>query len=171
MLNLETHAHSEYCRRNGTCRFGFPKPPSPKTLISHEPDDNDNEIEKKKRSQEVLAKIYSVLESSGKDLTLDELLQEANISEFDYFESLKISCRGKNVILKRNPSDVFTNGCNLEILKLWKGDMDFQLVVDEYTTVMYIYRYMMKSEKALGRQLKMVAKECQSDDIAKQLKK
>ena len=30
---------------------------------------------------------------------------------------------------------------------------------------------MMKSEKALGQQLKLVAKECQSEDIAKQLKK
>ena len=74
-------------------------------------------------------------------------------------------------MLKRNPSDVFTNECNIDILKLWKGNTDFQFVVDEYSTVMHICGYMMKSEKALGEQLKRVAKECQSDDIQKQLKK
>ena len=73
--------------------------------------------------------------------------------------------------MKRNPSDVFTNGCNIDILKIWKGNIDFQFVVDEYSTVMYICGYMMKSEKALGEQLKRVAKEYQSDDIQKQLKK
>ena len=78
---------------------------------------------------------------------------------------------GKTVVLKRKPSDVFTNGCNIEILKLWKGNTDFQYVVDEYSTVMYICRYMMKSEKALGEQLKRVSKECSSDDISKQLQK
>ena len=48
LFNLETHAHSEYCRRNGVCRFGFPKSPCPKTIISHEPDDDAIGLEKKK---------------------------------------------------------------------------------------------------------------------------
>ena len=34
MENLQKHTHSDYCRRNNTCRFGFPKPPSTETLIS-----------------------------------------------------------------------------------------------------------------------------------------
>ena len=93
------------------------------------------------------------------------------MSDEDYIESLKIASRGKTVILKRNPSDVFTNGCNLNILKLWRVNIDFQFVVDEHSTIMYICGYMIKSEKALGQQLKLIAKEYQSEDIAKQLKK
>ena len=31
---LQQHRHSSYCKRNKTCRFSFPKPPSPKTLIT-----------------------------------------------------------------------------------------------------------------------------------------
>ena len=112
-----------------------------------------------------------MLESFGLEISLAELLQHANVSQEQYTQSSKIAQRGKTVVLKRKPSDVFTYGCNIEILKLWKGNVDFQYVVDEYSTVMYICGYMMKSEKALGEQLKRVSKECSSDDISKQLQK
>ena len=39
---LETHSHSAYCRRKGLSRFGFPKVPSPSTLISRQPEDDIN---------------------------------------------------------------------------------------------------------------------------------
>ena len=104
-------------------------------------------------------------------MTTVELLAEANVSTQDYINSLKVGCQGKTVVLKRNPSDILTNGCNINILKLWRGNINFQFVVDEYSTVMYICGYMMKSEKALGEQLKRVAKECQSDNISSQLEK
>ena len=136
LLNLETHAHSQYCRRNGGCRFGFPKAPSPETLISCDTEAID--IEKKTESKEILSRVSKVLESFGYEISLAELLQHANVSQEQYTQSLKIAQRGKTVVLKRKPSDVFTNGCNIEILILWKGNIDFQYVVNEYSTVMYI---------------------------------
>ena len=139
------------------------------TLIARQSDEEC--AEKRQEACNILTKVHKILESNGCDISLDELLSQVNISVEEYTNNLKVAHRGKNVILKRNPSDVFTNGCNLEILKLWGGNIDFQFVIDEYTTVMYICGYMMKSEKALGEQLKQVARECQSDDIAKQLKK
>ena len=33
MVNLQKHTHSDYCCRNKSCCFGFPKPPATKTLI------------------------------------------------------------------------------------------------------------------------------------------
>ena len=42
---------------------------------------------------------------------------------------------------------------------------------DEYSTIMYVCSYMMKSEKAMGEALKRVAKECQNDDIQTQMNK
>ena len=35
--SLQVHRHSQSCRRKAGCRFKYPKPPSPCTLISHEP--------------------------------------------------------------------------------------------------------------------------------------
>ena len=170
LLHFETHAHSQYCRRNGKCRFGFTKAPSPRTLISREQDCVED-IQNQKRPQEILSKIHSTLESWGHDISFSDLLCKSGVGEEEYVNCLKISRIGKTVILKRNPCDILTNGCNLKILKLWKGNIDFQFVVDEYSTVMYICGYMMKSEKALGDQLKRVAKESQNDHIKEQLKK
>ena len=66
---------------------------------------------------------------------------------------------------------MYTNGYNHDILKLWGANIDFQFVLDEYSTIIYVCSYMMKSEKAMGEVLKSVAKECHSDPIEQQLKK
>ena len=34
MDSLQKHTHSDYCDKNKSCCFGFPKPPATKTLIS-----------------------------------------------------------------------------------------------------------------------------------------
>ena len=34
MHSLQKHTHSDYCCKNKSCHFGFPKPPATKTLIS-----------------------------------------------------------------------------------------------------------------------------------------
>ena len=47
MDNLQKHTHSDYCCKNKSCHFGFPKPPATKTLISGPPlDDNDHMVER-----------------------------------------------------------------------------------------------------------------------------
>ena len=103
--------------------------------------------------------------------TFDSILEKAAISRDVYMNALKVSHCGCSVILKRDPCDVNINGCNHEILCLWGANIDFQFVLDEYSTVMYICSYMMKSEKAMGEVLKSVARECHSDPIDQQLKK
>ena len=44
MENLQNHTHSDYCCRNKSFCFGFPKPPTTKTLISRPPIDDNEEI-------------------------------------------------------------------------------------------------------------------------------
>ena len=36
VLKVQRHKRSATCRRNGKCRFHYPWPPSPKTLIARE---------------------------------------------------------------------------------------------------------------------------------------
>ena len=38
---LQQHKHSSYCKRHNSCRFSFPKPPSPNTLIAQPENDPD----------------------------------------------------------------------------------------------------------------------------------
>ena len=47
MDSLQKHTHSDHCCKHKSCRFGFPKPPATKMLISRPPlDDNDQIIAK-----------------------------------------------------------------------------------------------------------------------------
>ena len=44
MDSLQKHTHSDYCCKNKSCHFGFPKPPATKTLISWPPLDDHDKI-------------------------------------------------------------------------------------------------------------------------------
>ena len=98
-------------------------------------------------------------------------LQEINLDVETYNDTLKILQRGPTVILKLNPQDVFIYACNHDILSLWRGYFDLQYVIKEIATVKYVCSYMTKGEKGMGKTLKRIAKECQSDAIQTQRNK
>ena len=56
--------------------------------------------------------------------------------------------------LSQQTYNVFLNACNQDILYLWGGNIDLQLVINENATVMYVCNYMTKGEKAMGETLK-----------------
>ena len=98
-------------------------------------------------------------------------LQEINLDVETYMDALKISQRGRNVILKQNPQYVFLNACSHNILSLWRGNVDLQYVINEIATVKYVCSYMTKGERGMDETLKRVAKECQKDAIQTQMNK
>ncbi len=63
-----------YCKWNKRCRFNFPHPPSAQTVIANE----DNDI------KSTLAKVRKLLIDGNNDITLDSLLQMADIRSSDY---------------------------------------------------------------------------------------
>ena len=64
MENLQKHTHSDYCHRNKSCCFGFPKPPTTKTLICRPPiDDNDEIIE---NAKSVLQTVQNTLTTNSR---------------------------------------------------------------------------------------------------------
>ena len=74
VLLLQQHKHSSYCKRNKTCRFSFPKPPSCRTLITKddaEPAD----------TTQALAVLSKVITEGNTDLILAELLHKAEVTE------------------------------------------------------------------------------------------
>ena len=123
MENLQKHTHSDYCRRNNTCQFGFPKPPSTETLISWPPPNDDTDSTKK--AKEILQKVKDFLTTTDvEDMSLQDILLQLELSQQTYNTALQTSHQGPNVILKRNPQDVFLNACNQDILYLWGGNID-----------------------------------------------
>ena len=99
MNNLQKHTHSEYCRKNKSCHFGFPKPPATKTLISRPPlDDDEHMIE---NAKSILQTVQNTLTTANiEHKSTQELLQDINLHVDTYMEALQISHKGPNIILK-----------------------------------------------------------------------
>ena len=163
---LQQHKHSSYCKRNKTCRFNFPKPPSPKTLITRF--DQNTDVE---RSKAVLEKVQKLLKEASTDMSLADLLNRADVSETDYVEALENSCTGNVVVLKRELSESCINNYNPAVLLAWQANMDIQFVLNAYACVMYVASYIMKTERAMGELLKRVATEARTDELKTQLRK
>ena len=102
MENLQKHTHSDYCCRNKSCHFGFPKPPTTKTLISRPPIDDNDEIIKNAKS--VLQTVQNTLTTVYvHNISTQDFLQNINVDMVTYIDALKISKRGPNVIFQQNP--------------------------------------------------------------------
>ena len=167
VLLLQQHKHSSYCKRNKTCRFSFPKPPSPKTLITKfDPEYTDTE-----HSSAVLEKVQKLIAEESTDLSLTDLLDKANVTETEYIEALETSCTGNVVVLKRKLHECCINNYNPSVMLAWQANMDIQFVLNAYACVMYVSSYIMKTERSMGELLKRVAAEARTDELRTQLRK
>ena len=99
MENLHKHTHSDYCHRNKSCHFGFPKPPITKILISRLPiDDHDEIIQNAKSVIQTLQNTLTTVDIHS--ISTEHFLQDINMDTVTYIDALKISTRGPNVILQ-----------------------------------------------------------------------
>lgn len=167
VLLLQQHKHSSYCKRNKSCRFNFPKPPSPKTLIANSLEDDDDVTD----NLAVLSKVQKLIAEGNTDISLDDLLDKAEVSESDYIHALEVSSKGNVVVLKRDPNECCVNNYSPCVMFAWQANMDIQYVLNAYACVMYVASYIMKTERSMGELLKRVAAECRTDELKTQLRK
>ena len=103
VLLLQQHKHSSYCKRNKSCRFNFPTPPSSKTLIAKSNEDDDDDVVA--QNVAVLSKVQKLIAEGNTDMSLDDLLDKAEVSESDYTQALEVSSKGNVVVLRREPNE------------------------------------------------------------------
>ena len=166
VLLLQQHKHSSYCKRNKSCRFNFPKPPSPKTLITkpNEHDDIAHDVA-------VLSKVQNLIAEGNTNMSLDDLLDKAEVTETEYIHALEVSSKGNVVVLRRKPNECSINNYNPSVMLAWQANMDIQFVLNAYACVMYVASYIMKTERSMGELLKHVAAESRTDELKMQLRK
>ena len=157
VLDVQIHKHTKSCKKyNGVCRYGFPRFPSPRTVLAkplemtHPDLDEKEKAAKKSKASKILLAAKAYLETPPPDfnenMTIQDFCQKINVSVDEYVEALKISERGKVLILKREVKERFVNNYNPEMLRAWNANMDLQLVFDPYAVVSYIANYMNKDE-------------------------
>ena len=154
---VNIHNHTKSCQKGGKgCRFGFPRLPSDYTLVAHPISQENLEKEefkiKLKKSKNILEQVKRVLmETSEEELqkfdnNLDKFLAKLKIEKKDYHDALRISQRGKTIVLKRKLSERNVNNFNWHFLMCWQGNMDIQFSLDSYAIVTYITDYMTKGD-------------------------
>ena len=172
VCKLQRHSHSSYCRKKGSCRFKYPKPPSDKVIIAKEPD-TENSMELIAHAKNVMSKVYNAMteqESLG-SMSTEELLKLLHVSSEEYYKALSVTMRGRKVILARRPCETNINPYNRTCILAWRANMDIQFVEDPHACIMYIAAYISKNEKGMGELLKQVSKECQDLEIKAKLRK
>jgi len=173
VTKLQKHRHSATCRRSGHCRFHYPRPPSPQTIIAEE---FHLGMCSSNQADEAIAALVAVKKAlddkhTHEDISLDELLCKAGVSYSTYLLGLKICSKGNSIVMQRKPSECWINTYNPNVIRVWRANMDLQYILDPYACVMYIASYMLKSERSMGELLKQVSKECNGEQIRSQLRR
>ncbi|XP_062570615.1 uncharacterized protein LOC134232646, partial [Saccostrea cucullata] len=158
LVDLQVHKHSKTCKKGGrsVCRFGFPLPPLPKTMLL-EPLDFDVDHYRK---------IYSDIQKKMNDfkdgcsLDYESFLQTVvEMCEDEYIKCIRASLKGPKVFLKRSPSEMRVNYYNSSVLKAWNANLDIQFVLDPYACATYIVAYISKSQRGISAMLDKASQE------------
>uniref|UniRef100_UPI00358FEAD2 uncharacterized protein n=1 Tax=Myxine glutinosa TaxID=7769 RepID=UPI00358FEAD2 len=180
--------HSKSCRKKGTvCRFHFPRPPSNTTFISRNDDVESQAIDKlhvqpdkkpnhmtKEEAKQVLMKIWNALQDTENNFDhANALFAHVGINQDLFQEAYEILNKKTDVVLQRNPKDVWVNQYNAHLLRCWNANMDIQYVADAYSCIVYIISYISKTEREMGLLLEHARKEAfnGNDDAKQALKK
>ena len=193
---VQIHHHTKTCRKYGSkCRFNFPKFPSEETLIAQPlcEDDFATQLDMhlyQKDLESVLTKVRHVLENMDHyfaedklfrehllhHITLDDVLIHAkigntlNAARQRYYEALRVTKKGKVIILKRKVQEMWVNNYNPEWIHAWNGNMDIQLCLDFFAICTYITDYYTKDESGTLSHLIRAAKECHGKSQKEQMK-
>ena len=171
LVGLQSHKHSKTCRKKGKpiCRFGFPLPPLPRTMLLYP---LEEDVDKYKKKNTDLLKAMNEYKDNV-DMTFEEFLENIAKMDFDdYIKCIRSSLKAPKVFLKRKTKDMRINLFNEGILLAWKANLDIQIVLEPYGCASYIVGYISKSQRGMSAQLDAAAKEARKGnlDLKKQVR-
>ena len=98
--DVQRHKHTKSCLKyNGKCRYGFPKLPSPKTLIAKplEMTDPNMDVKDKKKLKERVAEVMEAAQKYLEDPEFNE-----NMSIEDFCKAIEVEC-----FVKKYAQDIY----------------------------------------------------------------
>ena len=168
----QMHKHSKTCRKYGKaiCRFGYPIPPMPRTMILMPLDDTENTADEEIDSDtdaKRLNRIETMLvdNKDGIKLSFKKFLRKLNMSESQYIKAIRSSMKDVKIYLKRDPCDIRVNAYCKQLLSAWKANHDLQFILDPYACAMYIVNYINKSQKGMSALLDRACKEAREGNM------
>jgi len=166
LVNLQRHQHSKTCKKQGhkICRFNFPLPPMPRTMIL-EPlaanTFNENEKDLVKKNYNKINKLLDNLKYNDK-MNFEEFLIKLGFTEQQYIMAVRYSLKRDTLLLKRSPSEMRIDSYNSDLLKAWQTNMDIQYILDPCACAVYILSYITKGQRGMSKLLRKASEEASS---------
>ncbi|KAK6168643.1 hypothetical protein SNE40_019835 [Patella caerulea] len=183
-VQRHSYKHTKSCKKNKTvCRFNFPRPPSKQSFICRSIDNYDTNIPEQDENENgdntcnndkitqntaksLLEALWKALSDEEKNYTsIDELYNDLGMTQELFQKACEVLSKKNNVILKRNPKDVWINPYNPNLLRAWDANMDIQYVFDAYSCIVYIVSYISKSEREMGLVLSDAQEEAKGGNL------
>ena len=110
------------------CRFNFPLPTVPKTMIITPLDISCFDEENKKLTKENAEQIKEVLDNMkySEEISFEDFLSKLQLIEESYILAVRYTLKHDTLFLKRAPSELRINSYNTNLLKAWQANMDIQ---------------------------------------------
>ena len=166
LINLQMHRHAKTCKKAGhkICRFNFPLPPLPRTMILKPLDESSFDEEQTNNIKANADKIKGLLDNMkyGNDISFEDFLQRLQLTEENYILAVRFTLKRDTLLLKRTPSEMRINSYNTDLLKAWRANMDIQFVLDSYACATYILSYITKGQRGMSRRLEKALEEAKS---------
>ena len=102
-----------------------------------------------------------------KDLSIDGVLLELQLTRNEYYWALSISSEiDFKLHLKRDTNFCYINNYNFLLLKAWQTNIDLQPVYNYYKTVSYMTAYFSKSENSTSEAMKQIVQEVKLQNLS-----
>ena len=166
LVNLQLHRHAKTCKKQGhkICRFNFPLPPMPFTMILEPLIESWFEEEELKQIKQRSDDIKTLLDEMkyGENITFETFIEKLQFTEDQYIQAIQYSLKRPTLLLKRAPSEIRINNYNTNLLQAWRANMDIQFVLDPYACAVYILSYITKGQRGMSKLLEQASKEANS---------
>ena len=184
VLHTYNH-HTKTCKKTSPdCRFGMPRYPIWRTVLSKpvKGADEEEKRDRRIRHKELLKAVRELLEDEivmteiwsdyekdsenkkeyvkNRKQRILSVLALAGVDPVCYLEAVQEQTRkGVNIILARDVDEMYTNNYNPEWIRAWDGNIDFSVCLDFFAVITYITDYFTKDESGTSNLLRVAAKQ------------
>ena len=191
---VNVHHHTKTCRKyDSSCRFNYPRFPTPKTIVAKPFNGRKEEKQKIMATyNEILNKVSKVLDEKDviekimlsyfkkteKNTEHPKFIEErvrkicviADVKYEEYISAISTSNHGYKVVLRRDIDELFVNSFNIEWIRAWNGNLDIQICLDFFAVITYITDYYSKDDSGTLKLITEALKQDQSSQLKDQMK-
>ena len=149
------------------CRFGFPQPPMPRTVILQPFSKDDDEAEE--TTKQNWKKIKKLLDEFklGEEVTMsfDEMIEQLNLNFEEYIAAVQTTIVRTKIFFEQRPCEIRVNNYMRNCFHFWRANHDIQPSIEPYGMVKYILSYVTKGQKGMSAVMEKACREAQNGNM------